>query len=148
MMAPKAKRSRRPDIYLSVARFTSRVILRLPIIWSSSHQRCVRLSTVAGFQPAFGVQRRHASSARRSHGLAIDLVGDVTGGEYSRGISVCRAALDLEVPQFAHLELALEDRRVWLMADRHENTGRAKVGGLVFRHVLEAHRPHAALPVA
>src|SRR5208283_5713082 len=81
-------------------------------------------SLPAGFlriEPALRVDRRHASRARGRDRLPIDAVGNVAGGKHAIDAGVGRSRFHLQVADLVHLELALEERGVWLMTDRDED---------------------------
>ena len=65
----------------------------------------------------------HAAGTRRSHRLTIDVIGNVTGGEYTRhtggGGIAGDAGLDLDVT-VCHVQLTFEDSGVGGMADGDE----------------------------
>src|SRR5512140_2804110 len=71
-------------------------------------------------EPALGVDGALAAFARGADGLAVDVVGDVAGGEDPLDGRVRRRVLDLQVADVVHLELAAEERRVRLVADGGE----------------------------
>src|SRR5512145_1884450 len=82
------------------------------------------MQTSAFCQKALGVERGHAARAGRGHGLAIDRIGDVAGGEDAVDARGSRkAALPGTRDDIAafHLELALEDARVRRVTDRNEH---------------------------
>src|SRR5690606_32791703 len=68
----------------------------------------------------FGVQRRHAAGAGRGDGLAVNVVGYITGGKHALNAGLggvaFAAGTDLQVA-ILHVQLALEDLRVRLVAD-------------------------------
>jgi len=55
-------------------------------------------------QVALGVERRHATHARRGDGLAIHVVGDVAGREHAGHVGLRAAGLDDEIAVFIHRE--------------------------------------------
>ena len=75
-----------------------------------------RGARVQRLQVAVGVERGHAAGAGRGDRLAIDVVGDVAGGEHAgdagRGGIALAAALDHDIAA-VHRELAVEESRCW-----------------------------------
>ena len=78
---------------------------------------------LGGIQKLLGVQRGHAARSRRCHGLPINVVGDVTGGENTfdtRGRRItCKTALHSDITTI-HVQLPNEKISVWLVSNRDE----------------------------
>src|ERR1700731_2532979 len=69
------------------------------------------------------VEGRHAAGARGSHGLAIDVVGDISGREDSGDARRSRVALETSLDDdvaAAHVELFFEKLGIWLMSHGNE----------------------------
>src|SRR5688572_8111830 len=95
------------------------------------------------------IQRCHAARARRSDGLALDVVRHVAGRKYTGntrgGSRAVGAAPDREIAVL-HVELAGEDSRVGRMADGDERAGDVDfLDGAVSGRRFDAHAIHAAL---
>src|SRR3984957_5864141 len=80
------------------------------------------------FEPAFGVDGGHAAGAGRGDCLAVDAVDDVAAGEDAVDVGVGRARFHLDVADLVHLELALEQRAVGIVADCDEHCVGLPVG--------------------
>ena len=77
-------------------------------------------------EEAFGFERRHAAMAGGGHRLAVDVVGDVAGGEHARHRGRGRVRRGLDVARRLHLDLAGEQFGRRRMADGDEHAvGRA-----------------------
>ena len=100
------------------------------------------------FQKALRIERRHAAGAGTRDCLAVDVVLHVAGGEHAGHTGHCRhageAALGDEVAVF-HLQLALEDVGVRLVADRDEAPGQLQLDLLAAGGALQAHAGHAGV---
>src|SRR5215813_7631934 len=97
------------------ARERSRAIGRLRL--DTPAERLCRSAGGLRLQPALGIDRRHAARAGCGDGLSIDAISHITGGKYALDVGVGRAGTDLEIAEVVHIELALENRRVGLVAD-------------------------------
>src|SRR5690606_4851465 len=89
----------------------------------------------------------HAAETGRGDGLAVDVVGDVAGGEHARHAGLRGHArgtgLDAHVAVL-HVQLADEDVRVRLVADGDEHGAELDVAGFAALHVAHAHALHFA----
>src|ERR1700741_4590753 len=107
-----------------------------------------QLVRLRGFQVPLGLQRGHASRPGRRHRLTVREVLHVTGREDSGNAGLRRSGLHLDVAVRQSLDLALEDLRVRLMTDRHEETVHGTLLERAGLEVLQAHaRDFAALDV-
>ena len=80
--------------------------------------------------------------------MAIDLIGDVAGGEYARHAGRGRTAIETGADRdvaVLHLELTLEDRRVRRMTDRDEGAGDRDLARRVVGRAAQAQAVHAAV---
>src|SRR5258706_11403902 len=80
-------------------------------------------SPISGLEKLLGVQRRHAAGAGAGDRLAVDMVLHIAGGEHARHAGHRRKTFEAGLGDdvaVLHLELALEDVGVGLMADRDE----------------------------
>src|ERR1019366_2914986 len=87
---------------------------------------CAAASVARGrlvLEPAFGVDGRHAARSGGGDGLAVAGVLDVAAGENALHVGVGGGAHRPQVAAVLHVELALEDGGVGLMADGHEQAG-------------------------
>ena len=67
-----------------------------------------------------GVQCRHAAEPGARHRLTVDLVRDISGGEYTGDTRLCSHAVEPGIDHdlaVLHVQLAFEDVRVWHMPD-------------------------------
>src|SRR5436309_14649781 len=73
-------------------------------------------------EPALGVEGRHAAGARGGHGLAVVVVGHVTGREHALDAGVGAVWLGVDdVTLVVEPELALEEVGVGGVADGEEH---------------------------
>src|SRR5690606_27413713 len=104
--------------------------------------------SVALVEELLGIQRRHAAGAGRGDRLAVDLVGNVAGGEHARHAGGGGIALqpgpDLDVA-VAHLQLPLEQRGVRGVADGDEEALHGDLAGAVVPGRADAHAGDAAV---
>ena len=85
-----------------------------------------------------GLQRGHAAHAGGGDGLAIGLVGDVTGGEHAGNIGRGRVRRGDEIAVRFHRQLALEQLGRWRVADGDEDAVDGQVGGFAGFDVFQA----------
>ena len=71
------------------------------------------------FQELFRIESGHAARARGSDSLPVTMILHITGNEHA-GNGSQAAVIGDEVAVGIHLELALEDGRVRIVADRNE----------------------------
>src|SRR5688500_20359315 len=90
-----------------------------PIMMPATVRRALRM--VLRLEEALGVDGRHAAAAGGRDRLAVGRVLHVAGREHAGDSRGGRARLGDEVASLVHLELALEEPRVWLVAvgDEH-----------------------------
>ena len=81
-----------------------------------------------GGEEALGVESGGAAGAGRGDGLAVGVVDDVTGAEDTGQVGPGRGRLDLQVALVVQVELALEELRARVVADRDEQAGDRQVG--------------------
>src|SRR5579875_494410 len=103
---------------------------------------------MVGLKPSLGVDRRHASRSRCGDRLAVNMVGNVARREHALDAGPRRAATHPDIAGFVHVELAAEDFRVRLVADRDKDRVGAELPDLASLEVLQLYAGHAVLPVA
>src|SRR5439155_856208 len=100
-------------------------------------------------QPAFGIERGHASGAGGGDRLPVVIVGDVSGGEDPLDTGVRPLGrCPLNVPFLVELELAPEEISIGGVADGGKVATRGQLLGAVWiSRALDPHARHACLVV-
>src|SRR3954469_4217999 len=125
--APQAARETRADVRLLGGALRG-LPLRLGEVALGHPLRGRDLGRVA--QVPLGVERRRAPGAGRGHGLAVGVVDEVARGEHARAVRARRAALVDHVALVVGADLALDDARLRLVADRDEGAVHRQLLGL------------------
>src|SRR5271168_2701859 len=104
---------------------------RIPLL-RLGHLRPLRGAGIAGSQLGrrghagrvaqvpLGVERRLAAGAGGGDRLAVGVVDEVAGGEHAGAVGACGVTLGDHVAVLVNVDLAYDERRLRLVADRHE----------------------------
>ncbi len=96
------------------------------------------------FQPAFHIDRGAAAIAGGGNGLAIAMIGNVASGKDARDVGH-RMFDRHDIADLIHIDDALEELSIWLMADRQEDALHRQVHLFARSRVADAHARHGIL---